>query len=317
MGLVLGGGGTAGLAHLAGALLALQQDLRWDPAQADVIVGTSAGSIAGTLLRAGLTVDDLAAWSSEVAPLDTGRAHRDFLEQLADSPMRLRWPVPRSPFETGRLLADLTRGRIALGAAVLSALPFGPLDAGCVLERLGELTTSWPGSPLWIPAVRMADGHRVVFGRDRDAPLGKAVAASCAIPGLYRPVSIAGRRYLDGGAHSSTNADLIADAGVELAIVIAPMSTDAWLPGLRPDRLVRNGAHARLRRECESLRRRGIDTAVFEPDAASRDAMGINLLDRARTGRVVTAAFLGTGRQIAPPLRERFTARRPVSGAAA
>lgn len=289
--------------------MALHHDLGWDPGIADVIVGTSAGSIAGTLLRAGWTTDDLAAWASEAEPLEAGRLHREFLDRVAAAPMRWRWPVARNPLGLARLAVGAASGRVAPSAALMSALPYGPIDASGVLERFGAVATVWPDAPLWLPAVRMADGRRVVFGLDRQAPLGRAVAASCAIPGMYRPVFVDGHRYIDGGAHSSTNADVLVAADVELAIVIAPMSTEAKLSGVRPDRLARNAVATRLRRECDVLRRRGIDTVVFQPDAPTLAAMGVNMLDGARTRRVVTAAFLATGGQITPELRRRIGTR--------
>src|SRR6478735_9602223 len=81
IGLVLGAGGTTGAAFHAGALLALEQDLGWDPREADIIVGSSAGSIVGALLRAGLTTDDLAAWGAVAEPLESGRQARVLLDE--------------------------------------------------------------------------------------------------------------------------------------------------------------------------------------------------------------------------------------------
>ena len=76
IGLVLGGGGIAGMAFHAGVLLALHHDLGWDARDADVIVGTSAGSIVGALLRAGVTPEDLAAWATDATPTQDGRKFR-------------------------------------------------------------------------------------------------------------------------------------------------------------------------------------------------------------------------------------------------
>ena len=81
-------------------------------------------------------------------------------------------------------------------------------------------------------AVRLRDGKRVVFGRPDapDVPVGQAVAASCAVPGYFRPVSIDGRRYIDGSVRSLTNADLLGDAGLDLVLVISPMTQASARP---------------------------------------------------------------------------------------
>ena len=95
----------------------------------------------------------------------------------------------------------------------------------------------WPAEPLWICALRLSDGARVVFGRDAapEPDVGTAVEASSAIPGFFAPVVIDGERYVDGGAHSPTNADLVARIGLDLVIVVSPMSarTEALMFNLR------------------------------------------------------------------------------------
>jgi NTE family protein len=119
-----------------------------------------------------------------------------------------------------------------------------------------------------------------------------AVAASCAIPGLFRPVRIGRHWYIDGGAHSTTNADVLVDAGVDAAIVLAPMSARRGAAGRRPDRGVRALFRRRLAREIATLHAAGIDTEVFEPSADTLRAMGWNALDRSRVPAVVSSAFL-------------------------
>ena len=89
-----------------------------------------------------------------------------------------------------------------------------------------EICTTIGRSPAVMPAVRTRDGQRVVFGRNERPPIGTANAASCAIPLLLRPVGIVRHPYIDGATHSPTNADLLVDAGVEVAIV-SPRCHDA------------------------------------------------------------------------------------------
>lgn len=299
VGLVLGAGGTTGAAFHAGTLLALEHDLGWDPRTADVIVGSSAGSIVGSLLRAGVTTDDLAAWGADTVPSEAGIESRRLLDELDQegyhiTPPRARWRRP-SPALLRRLANPLHAG---LNAAAMSLLPHGWIDAGTSLRRLGTLVDGWPAEALWINAVRTSDGRRVVFGRDAEASLGEAIAASCAIPMLFRPVKIDRRYYIDGGAHSPTNADVLVDSGVELAIVSSPMSARPSAAGRRADGPMRALLGRRLRRECAQLERAGIQVRVFQPGTRTLSAMGFNALDRRRSPAVVREAFLDAGTRI-------------------
>ena len=192
-------------------------------------------------------------------------------------------------------------------------LPFGIIDAEGALRHLGSLVDGWPSDELWISAVQLADGRRVVFGRDERPELGTAVAASCAIPGVYRPVRVGGRFCVDGGAHSPTNADLLHDAGVDVVIVLSPMSASASTAA-GPAHWLRRRFAAALREECDVLRRTGIEVHVFEPDTATVDRIGFNPADRSRIPRILTHAFLATGPQIAPSLRRRLGTRAGTSG---
>jgi NTE family protein len=198
----------------------------------------------------------------------------------------------------------------------MSLLPQGWLNAAPSLERVGELVDEWPTRTLWITAVRTSDARRVVFGRDDiHVGLGRAIAASCAIPAVFRPVAIGRHRYIDGGAHSPTNADLLIDSGVDTAVIVSPMSGQAGaIRHHRPDHLLRALFSRRLRSECAQLERAGIKVHVFEPDGATLDVMGVNALDRARSARVHGRAFLAAGSHIADdePLRKRLAGLRTL-----
>jgi NTE family protein len=321
VGLVLGAGGTAGAAFHAGTLLALEQDLGWDPRTADVVVGTSAGSIIGGLLRAGLTTDDLAAWGSSAAPLPGRNTARRILDRMDDVGMRVVGPRFRPRVPGLRWWGDvLGRSDVRPHAAFLSLLPHGPIDASKALRGVDDLLGAWPDRPLWVNAVRLADARRIVFGRDAHARVSDAVAASCAIPGVFRPARVDGTWYLDGGAHSPTNADVLRDADVDVAIVLSPMSSPRRSGG---NPVVRSLCHRLLRREVTQLTDAGIAVEVFEPDAATCNVMGWNALDRARSGAIVTSSFLtaGVGRFVDEPddsvlNRLRSSVARPTAGAA-
>jgi len=315
--LVLGAGGATGAAFHAGTLLALEQDLGWDPRAADVIVGSSAGSIVGSLLRAGLSTDDLAAWGSSVAAGVHGARSRRLLDEIESARMRLALPRLRDLVPTRGLVGRLRHpSQVRLHTAALSLLPFGAIDAAAGLERIGELIDGWPSDPLWIAAVRTGDGRRVVFGRDGlDAPLGRAVAASCAVPGLFRPVEIEGARYIDGGAHSPTNADVLVDAPVDAAIILSPMSGRRAATRGRHDRVLRSLFSRRLDRERAQLESAGIEVHVFEPDESTLEVSGLNALARRRTGDVARAAFFAAGDRLRheTALGELLRAHQPTS----
>lgn len=301
--LVLGGGGAAGIAFHAGALLALRQDLGWDPRTADLIVGTSAGSIVAALLRSGLDTDDLAAWGTEVAP-SPGRRHlREHLESAVSTRPALRMPSLGQLPHPG-LVTSVLRRRTSIATAVLSRLPLAMLDPAPAIETFGSLHDDWPANDTWITATRTRDASRIVFGRDNAAPLGRAVAASCAIPGMYRPVRIGQHDYVDGGIQSPTNADLLTDADIDVAIVLAPMAQRHQGRRTRPDHRIRQRLTRTLHQECATVAARGVACHTITPDDNVIEAMGLNLLDRRRARRVLTAAFLATTPQLDPGLHQ-------------
>ena len=213
-GLVLGAGGVIGHAWHAGVLAGLAEGTGWDPRRADRVVGTSAGSVVSAILRAGLHPADIFARATGQPVSEEGRqiVVRGFGTSgpVTPPPFR-RPPVTRlSPAAPRTVLRALNPLNPRLGL-LTGALPRGTTDTATISEGIGRLHAGgWPEQPLWVCAVRLRDGSRVVFGRDRtDAPVGQAVAASCAIPGYYAPVSIDGVDHVDGGVHSPTNADVV------------------------------------------------------------------------------------------------------------
>lgn len=304
IGLVLGAGGTVGQAYQAGVLAALEHDLGWDPRTADVIVGTSAGSVTGTLLRLGVPAHDLASWAvQEPLSVDGARVqavlggdHPEFPAFTARHFLR-PWRLP-SP----QLIARVARRPWAFrpSAAAMTLAPTGRVNLIDHAEGLKNMgTDSWP-SGLWICAARRKDGGRTVFGRSGSptATVPEAVAASCAIPGFFSPVLVDGVEYFDGGVHSPTNADVLRDGDLDLVIVISPMSSAGGL-ARTPDALLRLSAHRRLEREVRQLRGRGVTVVRIEPAAQSLAAMGVNMMADDRADRVVAAAFTETGPYVA------------------
>jgi NTE family protein len=150
----------------------------------------------------------------------------------------------------------------------------------------------WPDRDLWLTAVRLRDGRRVVFGRDGAPPahVADAVAASCAIPSFFAPVEIGGVTYVDGGAHSPTNADLAADLDLDLVVVSSPMSVVG--NRLRPslDLPARRLCQFYLGQEVARVRRRGVPVLTFQPTADDLRAMGLNAMDQTRREPVTVQA---------------------------
>ena len=311
VGLVLGGGGVAGMAFHAGALLALHHDLGWDARNAEVIVGTSAGSIVGALLRAGVAPEDLAAWATDATSTQHGRRFRALMRHADRLAPVARVPSPTLPgWNALRTLAHPTR----VPAALISMLPHGLADQSPRLAIIDRLLDQWPTEPLWISAVRVGDGRLTWFGRaqrtgadagprmhtgvDHDVESVRpadAVMASCAIPVLARPVRIGRHRYVDGGVHSPTNADGLAGHDLDLVIVLSPMG-HAW--GDTSKSPARRIAQRRLQREVRTLRASGVEVQVVGPDAATIKSMGWNMLDRDNSASVMRDAFFGTSLQL-------------------
>lgn len=302
IGLVLGAGGLVGQAYHAGVLAALEHDLGWDPRTAEVVVGTSAGALTATLVRVGVAAHDLSAWAVE-APLSResestlaklSAQRRPELPQVDVRDWLTGWRLPPR-HALGRLL----RRPWALrpGALASTMVPAGRVDLVGFVDAIDAVASDSRDEPPWVCATRRDDGERVVFGREGapDASLTEAVAASCAIPGYFAPVDVAGVEYVDGGVRSSTNADVLAGEQLDAVIVVAPMSA-AGGQASGVDRLMRRWAHRRLDREARALAKAGRTVVRIEPGEAARSAMGLNMMDQDRTDRVVQEAFIDTGR---------------------
>jgi NTE family protein len=319
--LVLGAGGSVGHSFHIGVLSALADELGWDARTADLIVGTSAGSVLGASLRAGIGPHDMRARAQGAAPSPAGRDLISRAEQAIarvnverpgerngdgngdgdadEPPTRLRRLKMASPERVRRALREPWR---ATPASVLSAMiPAGRLPT----DHLGApydvlFDADWPPDPLWIVAVRLDVGTRVVFGRGRrhgelSASIGTAVRASCAVPGYFAPVVIEGERFIDGGVHSTTNADLARQATAvlgdgataPLVIVSAPMSPERSTTELSPRSAVRQFARRALASELASLRADGIDVVTFQPTDADLGAMAGSSMDPSKAPAII------------------------------
>jgi len=318
IGLVLGAGGVVGQAYHAGVLAALDAEVGWDPRSADLIVGTSAGSITGTLLRLGVPASDLAALATR-SPLSLEGA--SLVERIQPNSDDLPSPPPSDWFRPWRppsaaLLASLARRPCSFRpeVAAMTMLPRGKIDlTGRAAPLHAMVGDDWPDG-LWICAARRDDGARVVFGRTGSppAPLAAAVLASCAIPAYFAPVTIGGTEYFDGGVHSTTNGDVLRSVPPDIVVVISPMSCDRPSLGA-PDALLRWSTHRRLARETRRLEKAGCAVVRIEPGRSSREAMGLNPMSDDRSHQVVAAAVQETVRSVAEGRIPRLGAKRGSS----
>ena len=314
VGLVLGAGGIQGGAWLTGGLDALATETGWDPSTAEIIVGTSAGSMIGSLCASGLPPWFMVAHSSgetfDGVVDATGRPAAE-ADRAAGAIFNLErtWP-PIGPGSWGLALRSLRQPRRYPPAAVVAGwMPRGFISTGPLKDIVRRVVPSgWSPHPnLWVVACDYATGRRVAFGRD-DAPpaeLCDAVAASCAIPGFYYPVEIAGRRYVDGGMYSTSNLDIVRDQNLDVVICLNPTSslhpTRAWNPGEWVARATRSVTGRRLGNEARKLRYQGTGVVLIQPTGEDLDAMGPNLMSRDNRQRTIEVAQRTVAAQLRKP----------------
>lgn len=255
-GLVLGAGGATAWVFHTGVIQTLQQEAGLDPITAELIVGTSAGAAVGATVRAGLDVAEV--FQAATRP-PTPEQRSAMLGELKAAHKTLR------PLSPGLARHALPGGK-GVTLALSGLIPPGWFSTDWLASFPGmSLLSSWPDG-LWVPATRAADGEVIVFGRDqRNVAVADAVAASSAVPGMFRPKLIDGVAYVDGGVTSSTHADLLVGSGVDMAIVAAPMAKPSR-------RLFARQARRQLASEVSSLERVGITAVVVEPSAAAMEA---------------------------------------------
>jgi NTE family protein len=266
--LVLGGGGPVGVAWEAGLAAGLEQG-GVIIADADIIIGTSAGAIVGSQLALGRAASDLAAQQRS-------RAERERESSATNPPPDLR-PLIEAMRRTGMRGRRSQEARAEIGAFALSAHTMSEEEWFADFGSVGVLgAEAWPERPFVCTAIDAADGAFVTWGADSRVSLGRAVASSSAVPGLYPPVTIDGRRYMDGGMRSMTNADLARGYDTVLLVAITPGNAQ-----------MADAVRQRIEPELDELRAAGGRAELIMPDAASREAFGPNLMDRSRRAAIV------------------------------
>ena len=325
VGLVLGAGGVLGGAWLTGGLSALAAETDWDPGSADHIIGTSAGSLMGALVAAGVPPWFMVAHSAgETFDGLEGADGRPAAEADRAGGAVFKLHPGALPFGPGSLRMAVTALANPLRHTPLQLLagwlPAGFISTEPIKDTVRRAVRSrWVGHPAyWAVACDYRTGKRIPFGRV-DAPtahVADAVAASCAIPGFFRPVEIGRRRYVDGGVCSASSADLLAGHGLDLVICMNPLSSRHRVGGLHPlDRLgdlSREGNARRLRHEIKKLRAYGTEVVVIEPTADDLEIMGRNLMSGVRRQQVIETAIETVAEQLREPeLRRKLEGLPP------
>jgi NTE family protein len=288
--LVLGGGGPVGIAWESGLVAGLARG-GVDLGQADFTMGTSAGSFVGARLAMGA---DAATFADPI------------LAELARPANPERKARERAPADLSKLMTLMAEAqggtrnpaeaRAEIGAFALAADTVSEAEFIASFGRsFAELADdAWPERGFACTAVDAETGAFQFWTRTSGVGVTRAVASSCSVPGIYPPVTLKGRRYIDGGMRSSTNADMA--AGYDLVVVVAVRLGAAG--GAAMERIA-----ARFDEEIESLKEGGATVVTIVPDAASVEAFGPNLMDFRRRADAARAG-LAQGEHHAADLKE-------------
>ena len=267
--LVLGGGGPVGIAWESGLIAGLEAEGVM-LGEADLIVGTSAGSMVGAQLALGVSGESM----KEMQTAQANRPRERDVNTNAGGPgsgmSELIELMTSRPAE-GEAIEPY---RAKIGAFALAAKTIGEEE---FISSFGHLANAeWPERDFRCTAVDATDGTFVAWDSSANVSLARAVASSCSVPGLFPPITINGRRYIDGGMRSVTNADLA--NGYDVVVVVSVLGPE-----------VGEAFQRTLDAELDGLRESGSHVELVAADAQSRDAFGPNLMDASRRGDVAQA----------------------------
>lgn len=288
--LVLGGGGPVGIAWECGLIAGLAK-AGVDLGQSNHILGTSAGSFVGARLAMGAEAASLA---------DPILAEADRVQSpAADTPR----PPPDLSFLMQKMTeaASSTRNPAEVRAEIGHwALAARTIDEAAFIASFGRgfaglADDDWPERSFACTAVDAETGQFQLWTKESGVGVTRAVASSCSVPGVYPPVTLKGRRYIDGGMRSATNADLATGYGIVVVVALRVGGGAAAGP-----------LAARLDEELSVLRDGGADVALITPNEASLEAFGQNLMDFRRRPDAVRAG-LAQGEALATEVAERWT----------
>jgi len=317
--LVLGGGGFTGGVYEIGALRAL--DLLATNStvnEFDVYVGTSAGSFVSSLVANGVTPEEMMRvlnrdLPSPIRDIDLGTLLQPNIGGFVKGSLTLPFKLVSVIRETASQLGEVSA--VDFVTALSAVLPNG-VYTGRGIERYVEEVLSDPDRTndfrllereLYLTATDLDTTERVILGEGEwaEVPISRAVAASGALPGIYEPVEIAGREFIDGGILSTTNVDVAVERGAKFVVVINPLvpyvndfqKNIPTITGSRARRVSDMGlaailnqtfrllSHDRLHRAVEIWEQRypGVDIILIEPELDDELMFGTSILDyRAR-----------------------------------
>ncbi|THD58599.1 patatin-like phospholipase family protein [Phenylobacterium sp.] len=277
--LVLGGGGPVGIAWESGLIAGLAQG-GVDLGRADFTMGTSAGSFVGARLAMGAeaaTLADPILAEPEPSASASGAANSDRPAADLSKLMGLMAEAQggkRNPAEV----------RAEIGAWALAAPTMAEADFIASFGRsfAGQPDDAWPERDFACTAVDAATGAFTLWTKASGVGVVRAVASSCSVPGVYPPVTLNGRRYIDGGMRSPTNADMAQGHTLVMLIAVrvgAPVGAFAERMAVQLDE------------EIESLKEGGSVVLTITPDEASAEAFGANLMDFTRRAGAARAGL--------------------------
>jgi NTE family protein len=290
-GLVLGGGGPVGIAWETGLAAGLAE-CGVNLADADFIMGTSAGSAVGAQLASGRNPRDMAASiQSQASGPNAASPTRHSAPQAAPDLTPLMGMMMRTyDTNTDQVALRKELGQFSLNAKTISEEEFIGTFGRMVAEA------PWPSKRYLCTAVDVESGEFVTWDNDSNVPLSRAVASSCSVPGVYPAITINGRRYMDGGMRSGTNADVA--KGYDRVLVVAVRAGTA-----QENNPMAELSRKKLEDELDVLRSGGAEVELVVPDAGTAAAMGLNLMDFTKRGGAIENG-LRQGRELAGRLQE-------------
>lgn len=300
VGLVLGGGGITGAAYEMAALMAVRMATDWDPNRADVVVGTSSGAFVSALVR-----HDALSLDSLVLPTDE---REDVAERI-----RAHVYSKNASARVGRWMRyGIVPGVKNPGLTMFLGSPARYSSKGIaewMTNHIGEeAARSWPSAPTAIVAYDIREGARTAFGTDRapDVSIADAVAASSAIPLVFRPYEVGNRLFVDGGVTSGTHADLVLGHSepLDLVLVIAPMAAQIQRArALFHEKMFDRVGLRSLTSEIEVIKRTWPDTDVVTlyPSPSVQNAMRPNPMDASRAVATFMRTLISMKRTLARP----------------
>jgi NTE family protein len=315
---VLGGGGITGAAYEMAALMSIQLATGWDPDQAEVVVGTSGGAFVTALVRnEALTLDSL------VMPNDD---RNDVAERIRRHVFTRNAGVQVRHWVRHGIVPGLRDPGLTLFLG--SPAPYQATGVNeWVTSQIGEeCAERWPAKPTAVIAFDIAARRRVVFGAESapQACLADAVAASSAIPLLFRPYPIDGRLYVDGGVVSGTHADVVlgSEKPLDLVLVLAPMAADVSRKRARfHEKMFDRVGQRSLTEEIALIKEAWphCEVVVLSPSPSVQNSMRPNPMDSKRAVATFMRTLISMKRTLAHPdvwdrlddhLRPRARSRR-------